>query len=407
MKHNKPIIIFRYRRFPAILFAFLLAMLIMESCKKFVTIDPPRDEVSSSTAFSDDNTATASVVGIYNDIMQTTRFLSYNITVDLGQYADELTYWDAAGNPFLNNALLPDNTDINDMWNQAYNYIYHVNACLEGLSKAENVSEAVKNQLLGECKFLRALNYFYLVNLFGDAPLVTTTDYKTNAVLPRVPVADIYQQIIADLKDAQTLLSEAYTDNERIRPNKWAATALLARAYLYSRDWADAIAQSTQVINSGIYTPLPDVSDVFLKTSKETIWQLMPVNRNYNTFEGNNFIPFDLDPNYPVSPSLLNDFEPNDLRRAQWVGTINYQNKDYYFPYKYKIASGYSPLNEYYIVLRVSEQFLIRAEANAQAGSISEAVNDLNIIRVRAGLLPISTNISPTDCLNKFYTRTG
>ncbi len=96
---------------------------------------------------------------------------------------------------------------------------------------------------------MRSFFYFYLVNLFGDAPLVMTTDYKGNAPLARTPKQMIYKQLISDLKEAQELLSVEYLDgslqkyqdiSDRVRPTKWAATALLARIYLYNENYSDA-----------------------------------------------------------------------------------------------------------------------------------------------------------------------
>ncbi len=85
-------------------------------------------------------------------------------------------------------------------WSEIYKHVYTVNVALEGLSKSSTLTPAVKQQLMGEAKFLRAFFYFYLVNLYGDVPLVLTSDYKANSQLARTPGNLIYQQIIADLK---------------------------------------------------------------------------------------------------------------------------------------------------------------------------------------------------------------
>src|SRR5207244_6787281 len=114
--------------------------------------------------------------------------------------------------------------------------------------------------------------------MFGDVPLALTTDPETNVLLSRTPKAQVYDQIKTDLKDAEELLSGNYLDatllkttSERVRPTKWAAAALLARVYLYTSDWANADAQATQVINSGLYSLPSALNDVFLKNSNEAI----------------------------------------------------------------------------------------------------------------------------------------
>ena len=91
---------------------------------------------------------------------------------------------------------------------------------------------------------------------------------------------------------------------------------------------------------------------------------------------------------YPVylSPSLLNSFETGDQRRINWVDSVTVSGITYYFPYKYKSATQGAPLTEYLMVLRLAEQYLIRAEAEAQLGNGNGVINDLNMIRTRAGL---------------------
>ena len=155
--------------------------------------------------------------------------------------------------------------------------IYKSNAIIEGLSSSSGVSENLKNQLMGEAKFVRAFCHFYLVNLWGDVPLILTTDYKTNNSILRTEKGQVYQQIIADLKDAQGLLANDYSfsDNQRIRANSAVATALLARVYLYKEDWANAEAEATAVINNTAqYNLEPNLANVFRTTSKEAILQM-------------------------------------------------------------------------------------------------------------------------------------
>src|SRR5690606_16340716 len=97
---------------------------------------------------------------------------------------------------YYNNALLP----INSSWSRMYNFIFVANSAIEGLNEATALTPAVKQQLMGEAKFVRAFCYFYLINLYGDVPLVVTTDYRVNAILPRASEMMVYEQIISDLK---------------------------------------------------------------------------------------------------------------------------------------------------------------------------------------------------------------
>src|SRR5690606_10872384 len=117
--------------------------------------------------------------------------------------------------------------------------------------------------------------HFYLVNLFGDIPYITGVDYRANTVVNRMDTAEVYAHIIEDLKQSKTSLGEAYTTGERIRANRFAASALLARVYLYTEQWQLAETEATEIINQSIYNLLP-LNEVFLKNNQEAIWQFKP-----------------------------------------------------------------------------------------------------------------------------------
>jgi hypothetical protein len=275
-------------------------------------------------------------------------------------------------------------------------HLFTVNSIIEGVSKSDQLLQVAKEKLIGEAKFTRAFLFFYLVNIYGDVPLVVTTDFKTNSNIPRSPKQRVYDQIIADLLEAQALLGEQYLAanlsidpaQERVRPNKAAATALLARVYLYTGQWQKAENEATKVIsNLGVYS-LTALDDVFLKNSKEAIWQLQPNNVdpiNTNTSEGNTIIPeTDAFPKVFLSSFTLATFDENDLRKKAWTQTLSFgTSEEYNIPFKYKVRESLVQ-TEYIMVLRLAEQYLIRAEARIRNNKISEGIVDLNILRARA-----------------------
>src|SRR5690606_36621241 len=95
---------------------------------------------------------------------------------------------------FEQHEINPGNLRNLNLWSSAYNIIYMTKALLEGLETSNFLSENVKNQLQGEAKFIRAFSYFYLVNLYGEIPLVLTTDYNRNALVSRDSQEEVYQQ---------------------------------------------------------------------------------------------------------------------------------------------------------------------------------------------------------------------
>ncbi len=381
-------LILKFGKYNYRLIAFSIVALGLSSCNKFVTIGPPPNQVITSTVFTSDASAASAMVGLYSQIMNGVLF-NGNMSVYPGLSSDELYNTDpgASAESFTKNAILPDDATIEGIWTIGYNYIYQTNAMIEGLVNATGMSTDTKKQLQGEAHFMRAFCYFYLVNLFGDLPLETSTSYEANKSMSRTPSGKVYEQIINDLLNAQDSLSSDYVTDGRVRPNKWAATALLARVYLYEKNWVQAEQMASAVINAGLYSLSGDLHTVFLGSSEEAIWQLLPVQSGFNTGEGYTFIPSSstVVPTYALTNDLFNSFEPGDLRKTDWLDSNSVNGMIYYYPYKYKVALSPN-VTEYNMVLRLGEQYLIRAEARAEQDNFAGAVADLNIIRKRAGL---------------------
>lgn len=407
--------LYRYLKIPVQ--CSFLGLLFLSGCKKLVNVPAPRSYVSSADIFSSDATAASVLTGIYTTL--SSQDISYTGPGSLFLFpalsADELTLFDKSNltlQLYYINQLLSDISSGSDMWTTIYPMIYDANAAISGLTNNTALTPAVRDQLLGEAKFLRAFFYFYLANLYGDAVLATGTDYTVNSKLPRVPKTQVYQQVVSDLKSAESLLSAKYLDasilqptSERVRPTSWAASALLARTYLYLQKWDSAEVEATKVINNTLFS-LDSVKDVFLANSSESIWQLQPVltNISYNTGEGALFILPDEGPNssgsYPVylSSFIISSFEPKDLRRVNWVDSVIAGGVTYYYPYKYKQGLGSVTTTEYSTVLRLAEQYLIRAEARVEQNKLADGRSDLDAIRTRAGL-PATTANSQGDFL--------
>lgn len=362
------------------------------SCKKFVDIPPPINPIVSEVVFANDNMATGTVTGIYHEMMNglnsSNQFTSAGVTLYAGMSADELRYFiQGTRDEFIKNQISESNhAAISSLfWDRAYKYIYTANLCIEQLTGSSKVTDSVKNRLLGECYFIRAFCYFHLVNLFGDVPLTTSSDYRTNESLSRRPVNEVYTLIINDLVNACNRLPP--TNTSLPRPDKWAAASLLARVYLYRKNWIAAEDQANAVIGSGHFQLEADPDHVFAVNSKEAIWQLIPVNSSVNTWEGNQIIPITVNsaPTYILTDTLLRAFETGDQRKLKWVKMHRFGLDSFHYPFKYKIKNS-NQVTEYYTVLRLAELYLIRAEARAYLNKTMEARQDLDVIRARAGL---------------------
>jgi starch-binding outer membrane protein, SusD/RagB family len=386
--------------------SLLLAALSFSGCKKFLAIPPPKTLLVTVSVFDNNAPATSAMLTIYSQMFQNGD--SWYMAQNMGIYADEMQSYSASLDQveLYTNSLVPS-TQLNESWLSYYPYIFEANAVISGLQTSSGASLAVKQQLTGEAYFMRAFWHFYLTNMYGDVPLVLTTDYTVTGTLARSPRLVILQQVVADLKTAQGLLNTYYVDaatdtaatTERVRPNKAAATALLARVYLYLADYGkdasnfvNAETQASEVINNSNYSLSP-LNGVFLKNSSETIWQLQtPSNQNFDTQDGNNFILVGAPSNgesqsVTISSQLMDSFEAGDQRKVNWIGSYSTTDNPplvYYFPYKYK--NNTLKNQEYTMVLRLAEQYLIRAEARAMQGNITGSLTDLNTVRSRAGL---------------------
>ncbi len=369
------------------------------SCKKMISVPSPNTIITGNLVFQNDATATSAVVAIYGEMMNgPTLFSSAGLTLYGGLCADELFYYTPGPrDEFQKNEIGLSGQGIieNNFWIPAYRFIYAANSCIAGIENSTGMSTEVKQLLLGEAKFIRAFCHFYLVNLFGDVPLITSGDYKINLAVPRISTADVYDQIVRDLTDAVTLLPEAYISTDRIRPNKWTAAGLLARVQLYRNNWQQAEINASAVISSGNYLLTNNLSQVFLKTNKETIWQLQGVNPSLNTQEAPQILPATTSSvtTYLLTQGFFNAFTTGDLRKTNWTNSRTYSGQTLYYPYKYRVYGNNAPVTENYIVMRLAEMYLIRAEARANLGNLSGALTDVNMIRNRAGLPNATVNI--------------
>lgn len=382
-----------------LLFCALALALATTSCEKYLDNGTPPNQLTEEKAFVDSATATSVVLALYSRVSNTNpqnNSLAFNIT-RLGAMSADVGYYltNSSFDDFKNNTLGAGNA-ANPLWYDLYGNIGRANFALKGLGATATLTPTVKAQLEGEAKFWRAWCYFYLVQFFGDVPLVTSTDALTTSLLPRAPVAQVYQQMVKDLAEAKSLLKPAYLTVDKARVNKWAAAALLARVHFYQKNWAAAEAEATEVIGSGVYSLETSLANVFTKSSKETILQI--ANTTGVTSMGAEFIPASTTPNFVLFDTLARTFEAGDKRKAEWTKSITYSGKTYDYPYKYKQRSGTAG-NEYPVVLRLAELYLIRAEARAHQDKLPGALDDIGVVRERAGLLPLPSVTGKADLL--------
>jgi hypothetical protein len=344
----------------------------------------PQSAIPAETAFKDKAGIEKGILGAYASFQDLSYYgRSYLIFSDLA--ADNLDHpADATALEYAqidNNVILPENASVEGIWSSAYAGINAANSVIDHVPTMADMSDTEKTLAMGELYFIRALNHFNLMNYFGAIPIKTVVTSGSAAFdIKRAPVAEVYTQIIADLTQAEKNLA---VSTVKIRASRYAATALLARVYLYQGNYAQARVKATEVINSQAYDTLSRFADVFTDQSAESIFEIDFTTLRRNRIAEYN-IPKSMQGRREVAPSadLLASFEPGDVRPVATIALSPLDNLPYSTRYD-DLAKG----EDNVIVLRLPEMYLIRAEAEAKLEGDLDAIRaDINVVRKRARL---------------------
>ena len=358
------------------------------SCEDLVT-EEPVNIITDDVVINDEASAETALFGAYNSLQSGNMY--HNQTIgDAGVLSDELIH--SGSFPTVaemdRNQVIPTNVTIQNMWSAYYNGIYKTNVILERI-EGITIGADKSKQFIGEAKFLRALFHFDVMRYWGDAPLATSSDLATLKVIDRTPSAEIYTFLISELTESAALLAGVNHGNKN-RANEWAAKALLARVQLYKGDKTAAGSLANDVITNGPYTLETVYDDIFAGNSDETILEV------FSSVNDQNGIAFQFRKNgryeYAPAAALIAAYEGGDARFSM----IDDPATDKPEAAKYlDVATG----TDKSIILRLSEMYLIRAEANIGNAS---ADNDVNEMRSRAGLGDL-TNVTIDDILQERF----
>lgn len=397
------------------IYFFVLSAITFVSCDNTLDL-APEDSLTPNIIFSNESLATNALNGMYSSLQ------SSNV---LSGIPDTMTEWQSDNVEFVGSFptfdeiytynTLSDNTSILNVWNAHYSAINQANMIIENVPLVNDPAFTVakKNNLVGQARFIRSLLYLNLSQVFGkqlkqdptgnslSIPLVIEP-FSGKVNLPkRSTLKEVYDLIEKDL----LLARGSITNTGKDKATSAAASALLARLYLYQERWNDAATSATTVINtSGI--SLATNYSFYNNTSTEHIFQVQNIAGDTGFAESFSKLhsptAFGGRGDTPFSTDLISAFqtEPGDLRFGLSRTGVDAKNRSSLFSTKYPngVANTDDPN-----VIRVSEMFLIRAEANLR-GSLTVGgqtpVEDFNRTRVRAGLSALST-INLTDILNE------
>lgn len=373
-----------------------LIILIAAGCNKQLELEP-KDSLTTDRALSTLNGIKAATSGMYASL-RSVNYYGRSLFMYGDASGDDIYISNNNSNRYLStyqrNYAAVD-ADILAMWTAMYNTIARANNIINNVDNVEG-DQIEKDVQKGQALFIRGMAYFDLVRVFAKpydqgngsqegVPVVLESN--VNHYPARNTVQEVYDQIIDDLTDAETLLSST-TTSTKFTATKYAATALLSRVYLYKGDLPNAITAATTVINAGYaITPEGELADYYATPGAPadifTVKFLVVDDQGSNNI-GN----FYLKPGYGdarVSPDLVNIFDQNnDARFINFISPFSsspseWQNDKYFG--QDGVQGMYSTK-----VLRIEEIYLNRAEAYAKSGEYDLALDDVNAIRTNRGL---------------------
>jgi starch-binding outer membrane protein, SusD/RagB family len=221
--------------------------------------------VTFDTYFNNESELTAGVNGIYavvqsNSLVSREWFFTHDLRGD--EMASGGGQLETPRNQLLIGVHDPGNSLTNSIWTGWYRVIHRANVVLEKGAKVAGVSQASRDRLLGEARFMRAWAYYELATFFGGVPLYKEFAKSVDGALPRSPQKDVYDFAIADLKAAEAGLAASYTGANLGRATKSAAQLLMARIYLQQNDYTNARTELKKIIDSNLYRLVDNYTDL-------------------------------------------------------------------------------------------------------------------------------------------------
>lgn len=412
---------------PVVIIGFLL-----QGCEKALEEDP-KTFISPDAFFKTAEQCTQAVNGVYtplNDIF------GQQDLWDATEIGTDLTIKKEFASVNQEYSFNPGQTGTGGLWGKSYTAIKNANLVINRLKTAP-INDPLKSRLLGEAKFLRALYYFLLSNVFGDVPLwVDELNVDEVSKLGQSPLKKVREQIILDLTEAEVGLPLKYPSAADLgRVTKGAALTLLAKVYLYEKDWINAYKTAERVINDQQYSPMQNYANLFdirngFKNNTESIFEIQfrrdpATNNNYkttylyawymplqdagkSTYAGVDFgtsVLRGYELYYPTA-KFVEMFEPNDNRKNVVLG-YGYNGQTFnrlpkpgrpWFGSKFwDLQANDRNSGKSIYFLRYTDVLLIQAEAYNELDNLTESKKALKTLRERANLAPLNDNITKEE----------
>lgn len=389
----------------------------------FVT--EPKQSVSPTVALQDITGIRSLIISIY-DRLQPNTYYGARMMIGPDILADNVRLTNSNSNRYFNERINAPGSHLQQIWDQCYPAINEANFIIASID-GSNTTQLEKDQIKGEALFLRGLLYFDLARVFAYEPtkviknfnlgLIIRTEPTTNVLQAdfreRSTVEQVYTQVESDLKAAITALPVSATAAAatRLRGNKGAAQALLARLYLYWEKYPLAIQAATDAMAStgarfvtgaqyvAAFTSVPNPESLFelnyiqATESLGSNESLHSLTTNLTTGNWGDVVP---------TTELLNLYEAADVRRSGMFYAATKGGEAVFFSRKYTATQG--PFTSNVPIIRYSELLLIRAEAYAASGDATKALADLNQVRTRSGATAIAATVTGQALMDAIMT---
>lgn len=263
----------------------------------------------------------------------------------------------------------------NRMWTTTYKDIAIANYVEELVDDAVG-SDEEKMFIKGEARFLRALCYFNLLNVYGqpfnpesaacELGVPLRLDNGVEQTYQRSTVAGCYRQIEEDLKEAARLIGESGITKSKFHPSLGTCVLLLSRVYLYQEKWEDAIDAATEAMKHGALSRIPS-DGVFASAENPEVFY-------GGMFSGGTITSTDFEKGWRVHPDLIALYDRDkDARFDRFFSKVKGKVGEVY--YSEKGSTGYSSMGQ--CVMRLAEAYLNRAEAYARLNQTEKAKKDM------------------------------
>lgn len=418
-------------------FGFIILFLLgMMSCEEFLE-ENPKNFISPDNFYrntSDVQSALAGVYANYNMQIWSNRYM-YWITKMNTDDNEVSAPWTLSEPGFIDNSA--DNGDLAGLWDRSYEGIKRANDFISRVTElGENIISAdLKNRMLGEAKFLRALHYYFLVSSFGDVPLVTEPyDPGESPLVEKEDVTTVIDFFIGDLMDAVNALppKSEYSGMDVSRINRDAAKMLIAKFAMRKNDWTQAKQYIDEIIASGEFELEEDVAmnwDLATEHGKEAIYEINfaadMVPRLGNIFHNHTAPPSARNPltGDPIGGGkwggalynqlFYDSFHEDDQRKWKLFWPTEFYEEDAdgrYYTTKYwdfetmdRARGGQGPVNLPYF--RYADLLLMKAEVENEInqGPNTAAYDAINQVRNRANVPDLDPGLSYDEFLNKVF----